>query len=124
MARLRAQDVEHLADHDVATGVRVLTRELHRGDVRITQLRADLEQHRRRVHLARDCTLAEGLALGKREEAGGRLVTETTRAEVDTGPDVTLLVLHQVDVVVARADGSELRLRKLRKLALRLEICG
>ena len=50
--RLGAEDLEHLGDHDVAAGVRVLAGQLHRGDVRVAELRADLEQHRRRVHLA------------------------------------------------------------------------
>src|SRR5207244_991615 len=66
--------------------------------------------------------LAETEALREREEAGRRLVAEAARAEVDADPDAALLVLHQVDVVVARADGAELRLRELRELALRREL--
>ena len=50
--RLGAEDLEHLRDDDVAAGVGVLARQLHRGDVRVAELGADLEQHRRRVHLA------------------------------------------------------------------------
>ena len=50
--RLGAEDLEHLRDHDVAAGVGVLARQLHRGDVGVAELGADLEQHRRRVHLA------------------------------------------------------------------------
>ena len=49
-------------------------------------------------------------------------MAEAARAEVDADPDAAVLVLHQVDVVVARADGAELRLRQLRELALRREV--
>ena len=41
---------------------------------------------------------------------------------MDADPDAAVLVLHQVDVVVARADRAELRLRELRELALRREV--
>ena len=37
-------------------------------------------------------------------------------------PEAALLVLHQVDVVVAGADRAELLLGELRELALRLEV--
>src|SRR5207249_699054 len=50
--RLGAEDLEHLVDHDVAAGVGVLARELHRRDVGVAELAADREQHGRRVHLA------------------------------------------------------------------------
>ncbi len=49
-------------------------------------------------------------------------MAEAARAEVDADPDAAVLVLHQVDVVVARADRAELRLRQLRELALRREV--
>ena len=49
-------------------------------------------------------------------------MAEAARAEVDADPDPALLVLHQVDVVVARADRAELRLGQLRELALRREV--
>ena len=120
--RLGAEDLEHLGDHDVAAGVGVLARQLHRGDVGVAQLGADLEEHRRRVHLALGAPLVEALALGERQEARGRLVPEAARAEVDADPDPALLVLHEVDVVVARADRAELRLRELHELALRVEV--
>src|SRR5438552_9967876 len=110
--RFGAEDLEHLRNHDVPARVGVLTCELHRRHVGAAQLRADLEQNRRRVHLPLDPTLAEALALGERKEAGCRLVSEATRAEMDAHPDVTVLVLHQADVVVARADRTELRLRQ------------
>jgi len=49
-------------------------------------------------------------------------VAEAARAEVHADPDGALLVLHQVDVVVARADRAELRRRELDELALRREV--
>ena len=119
---LRAEDLEHLVDDDVAAGVGVVARELHRRDVRLAELRADLEQDRRRVHLALLRPAVEGQALREREEARRRLVAEATRAEVHADPDAAVLVLHQVDVVVARADRAELRLCQLRELALRGEV--
>src|SRR5262249_36984189 len=61
-------------------------------------------------------------ALGEREEARGGLVAEAARAEVDADPDPAVLVFHHVDVMVARADGAELRLGQLRELPLRREV--
>ncbi len=45
------------------------------------------------------------------EEPRSDAMTETTRAEVHADPDAVLLVDEDVDVVVAAADGSELRVR-------------
>jgi hypothetical protein len=41
---------------------------------------------------------------------------------VDADPDDAFLVLHQVDVVVAGADGAELRRRQVGEAALRREV--
>src|SRR5438132_1301143 len=82
----------------VPAGVGVRPRERHRRHIGIAELRADLEQHRRRVHLALGGTTVEREALGEREEAGGRLVAEAARTEVHADPDPALLVLHQVHV--------------------------
>src|SRR5258708_6401749 len=59
--------------------------------------------------------------LREREEAGGGVVSEATRAEVDAHPHVTGLVLEHVHVVVSGADGAELVPRAPSELALRLE---
>ena len=49
-------------------------------------------------------------------------MTEAARAEVHADPDAVVgLVAEQVDVVVARADGAELRGGEVGELALRLE---
>src|SRR5581483_11614001 len=85
--RLGAEDLEHLVDHDVATGVRVLAGQLHRRDVGVAELAAGLEEDRRRVHLAVVCLRVEGETLREREEARGGLVTEAARAEVHADPD-------------------------------------
>ena len=119
-----AEDLEHLVDNGVATGVRVLAGELHRRDVRLAELGVDLEEHRRRVHLTLVGAIAEAQPLREREEPRRRSVAEATRPEMDADPDPALLVLHEVDVVVARPDRAELRLGELRQLALRREFGG
>src|SRR4051812_39144036 len=48
-----AEDLQHALDDDVAPRVGVLAGELHRLDVRLAQRGVLVEQHRRRVHLAR-----------------------------------------------------------------------
>ena len=87
-----------------------------------TELGVDLEEDRRRVHLALLSPSVEGEALRECEKTGRGLVTEAARAEVDADPDLALLVLHQVDVVVARADRAQLRCGRLRQLPLRGEL--
>jgi len=57
-----------------------------------------------------------------RSQSRFRQTNRLPRAEVDADPDAVVLVGHQVHVVVARADGAELRLRELRELALRREV--
>ena len=86
--RLGAEDLEHLRDHDVAAGVRVVACQLHRRPRRLAELGVDLEEHGRRVHLALVRPAVERQSLGQREEARGRLVAEAARAEVDADPEV------------------------------------
>ena len=50
---------------------------------------------------------------GLAQEPCRGLVTEAAAAEVDADPDAVILVDEQVDVVVARADGTELLARHL-----------
>ena len=119
---LGAEDVEHLRHDDVAAGVGVVAGQAHRRDVGLSELGVDLEQHRRRVHLALVRTGVERETLREREEARGGLVTEATRAEVHADPDPAVLVLHHVHVMVARAHRAELVLGQLRQLPLRLEL--
>jgi hypothetical protein len=115
---LGAEDLQHRRDDDVASGIRVVAGELHRGHVRLAELGADLEEHGRGVHLALARLAVERETLRQREEARRGPVAEAAGAEVDADPDEALLILHQVDVVVAGANGAQLRLRQLRELAL------
>ena len=46
-------------------------------------------------------------------------MAEAPRAEVHADPHATVVVLHQVHIVVARADGAQLRLSHAGQLALR-----
>ena len=84
---------------------------LHRGDVVLPDRLVQAEDRRRRVHAAFGHAFLEGASLREREEPRRRLVTEPARPEVNAYPDVTLFVLHEVDVVVARADRAELPAR-------------
>jgi hypothetical protein len=62
--RLGTEDPENLGDDDVAAGVGVLARELHRGDVRLAELGVGGEERRRRVHVALGGLAVEREALG------------------------------------------------------------
>ena len=119
---LGAEDLEHLPNDDVAARVGVRAGQLHRSDVGLGQLGAQLEEDGRRVHAAFARPPFEGEPLREGEEARGRLVPEAARAEVDADPDAALLVLHQVDVVVAGSYRAELRLGEPGELPLRGEL--
>src|SRR5215207_2416352 len=116
-----AEDREHLVHHHVAASVCVAAGELHRLDVVLTDLRVDLEQHGRRVHLtlahlhpaALALLVVERQPLRDGEEPGRGLVTESARPEMDPHPHRVLLVGEEVHVVVAGAAawfGEALRL--------------
>jgi len=85
----------------VAAGVGVGSTELHGGDVLCAEVARNVEVDGVDHH-------AVGGAR-RLEEPGGDAVAEATRAEVDANPDAILLVDEEVDVVVAAADGAELR---------------
>src|SRR5437870_7233352 len=65
------------------------------GDVRLTELGVDREEHRRRVHLARSRALVEGQALGARGTPTPSCA-RSRASEVDADPDVSALVLEEV----------------------------
>src|SRR3954452_2818522 len=115
------EDVEHPLDDDVAARIGVLARKLHRLDVGLAELGVLMQQHRRRVHLARRRAALEGKPLRERKEPVRGLVAEAARAEVDAHPEPAVLVGQEVDVVVAAADGAELVGREVVELALRGE---
>jgi hypothetical protein len=75
LERRRPEDLEHLVHHDVAARVGVAAGELHRGDVLLAALESIVQQLGRRVHRP------------VAEVAGGGLVAEAARAEVDADPD-------------------------------------
>src|SRR5262249_18431612 len=52
-------------------------------------------------------------AAGLLDVVGRTFVAEAARAEVNADPYIAVLVLEQVDIVVARADSAELRARHL-----------
>src|SRR5438045_2113555 len=120
--RPRAEDPERALDDEVAAGVRVFPGELHRLDVRLSELAVGVEKDGRRVHRPFLGAILEAQALREREEARRGLVAEAARAEVDADPEEAVLVNEQVDVVVAAADRAELVARELRQLALRREL--
>jgi hypothetical protein len=119
---LRAEDMEHLGDHDVAPRVRVAAGEPHRLRVRLAVRRVRGEYDRRRHHRALVCAAVERQPLRECEEARRGLVAEAARAEVHADPDpVVLLVAEQVDVVIPGADRAELLPGEAGERALRLE---
>ena len=76
-----------------------------------------MEEHRRAVHLALLRVPVERQPLREREEPARRPVPEPARAEVHADPHPALLVLEQVDVVVAGPDRPELLGRRCRTAA-------
>jgi len=96
IARLGAEDLEHLLHDDVAPGVGVLPGELHRRHVFLPAPIVQRQQLGRAVHRA------------VAEVAARRLVAEPATPEVDSDPHPVILVAKQVHVVVAAPDGPEL----------------
>ena len=62
--------------YDIGCGNKAVLTDITRAD--LAELRSDLEQHRRRVHLAPVRPAAERQTLREREEPGRGLVAETT----------------------------------------------
>src|SRR5882757_7616751 len=100
-----ADDAAHALDHPFASGIGVAPGELHRRDVTPSDLAVLVDHGGRHVHTV--------LAAGGLEVAGRAGVTEAAAAEVHADPDKARLVAQQVDIVVARSDGAELRHRLL-----------
>ena len=89
-----------LLHHPFAARIGIFAGERHGGEVARADL-AVLAHHRRR-------DVDAVLAAGGLDVVRRALVAEAARAEVHADPDVALLVLEQIDVVVAGADGAEL----------------
>src|SRR5439155_25628155 len=95
----------HALDHPLAARIGILAGERHRRDVAHAELALLVQDGRRDV----DAVLAAGLL----DVVGRALVAEAARAEVSADPHMAVLVLEQVDIVVAGPDGAELRPRHL-----------
>ncbi len=101
-----AEDRHHLARDPLASGVRVLAGQRHERPVVLPDGRVERQQHFARGHAR-----APLFALAEGEEAGRHGVAEAAAAEVDADPDGVVLVGENVDVMIAAADGTELRAR-------------
>ena len=81
-------------------------------DVLLPKIASDVEEDRIDHHAVRRTRSLQ--------EPGRNPVAKPTRAEVHANPHAVLLVDEQIDVVVAAADGAELRvglmLQRLRRL--------
>ena len=95
-----ADDLAHALDHPLAARIGIAAGELHRRDVAAAELAVLVDHRGRHVHAV--------LAAGGLEVAGRAGVAEAAAAEMHADPDEALLVPHQVDIVVARADRAEL----------------
>src|SRR5438309_1562734 len=97
------RSTEHLRDastHPVTASVGVAPCQVHAGDVFATKVRVHVEDHR--VHV--DAILAAtGLDIMR-----GDGVPEATTPKVNADPDAEFLIMEDVNVVVAAANGSEL----------------
>src|SRR5882672_1141622 len=104
-----ADDLAYPLDHPFAAGVGIATSQLHGGDIAAPKLTVLIDHRGRDIHAV--------LAAGSLQVACRAGVTQPATAEVDADPDVPGLVAHEVDVVVSRSDGAELRHRLLPVLA-------
>src|SRR5262245_40522729 len=88
-----ADDLAHPLHDPLAAGIGVTAGELHGSDVAPAELGILVNDRGRDVHAV--------LAAGGLEIARRRGMAEATATEMDADPDKTLLVAHQVDIVVA-----------------------
>src|ERR1700733_6953488 len=100
-----ADDRAHALDPPFAARMRIAAGELHRRDVAAANLGIFVDHGGRHVHAV--------LAAGRLEVARGAGVAEAAAAEMYADPDKVVLVAHQIDIVIAGADGAELRDRFL-----------
>src|SRR6185436_13716273 len=114
----RAEDAQHAVDDPVTAGIGILAGDVHRCEIAVGERRAELNRGGRRVHAVIDA-LAPLLPALQREKSGRGLVAEAARAEVDADPEPAVrAILEQVHVMVAAADGAELRLRQREQRSL------
>jgi len=110
---LRPEDFLHDVTPDIlATRVGVTARQIHSGEVSLTQVAIAAHNGWGDVHAI--------LASRFLQEVGGGLVAETARSEVDADPDAVRFVDKDINVVVAAADRAELLLRHVLEVRERL----
>ncbi len=97
---LTADDLAHALDHPLAAGIGILARQRHGRDVLAAEITVLMQDAGRHVDAI--------LAAAEFKEFGRGLVTQTTRTEVHADPDPAVLILEQVDIVVAGPDRPEL----------------
>src|SRR6516225_12086451 len=102
-----ADDSPHPLHHALAARVGITPRKLHRCDVPAPQFAVLVNQRGRDVDAA--------FAAGRFEIPGCARVPESTATEMNADPDEATLVAQEIDVVIARPDGAELR-RRLRAI--------
>jgi hypothetical protein len=104
-----ADDRAHALDHPFAARIGVAPGKLHGGEIALADFGCDREHGGLDV----DAVLAARLL----EVLGRALMAEPARAEMHADPDEAVLVLEQVDIVVARSDGAELVARHRLEMA-------
>ncbi len=113
VGRLRAQDLEHLAHHEIAPGVGVAPGQRHGLPVGLAQIGLQRDHRGRLVHMLAGGAIIEAAPGRQVQEAAGGAVAEAAAAKVNADPDPALLVLEQIDKVVAAAHRAQLAARQL-----------
>src|SRR5581483_5700332 len=96
----RAENLRHPLTNPVATGVGVAPSQIHARDIFATEIGVGIENDRVNVDTIFAATSFDVVC--------GDTVTESARSEVNTDPDAVLLVVEDVNIVVAAADRSKL----------------
>ncbi len=97
---LASDDRAHALHHPLAPSIGIETGERHAGEILPSEIAVLVQYGGRHVD-------AVGSA-GRLDEGGRSLMAEPARAEVNADPHEAVLVLEQIDVVIAGPDGAEL----------------
>src|SRR5262245_63600635 len=100
-----ADESPHPLHNPLAARVGITSRELHRCDVPAAQFAVLVNQGGRNVDAA--------FAAGRFEIPRRARVPEPAATEMNANPDEAILIAQEIDVVIARPDGAELRRRLL-----------
>src|SRR5499427_2569794 len=96
-----ADNFAHALDNPLAPHIGIAASKLHCGDVTAPDLAVLVDHRRRDVHAV--------LTAGRLEIARRAGVAEAARAEMHPDPHEAGFVAHQVNIMIAGADGAELR---------------